>query len=47
MTPEQIQALKEFKQLLNDYNKGKISLKEYVDITLPLWNKINILFKKD
>lgn len=47
MTQEQTQALQQFKQALNDYNEDKISFNEYVSITLPLWEKINILFKKD
>ena len=47
MTLEQIQALQSFKKALNDYNEDKISFNEYVNITLPLWQKINILFKKD
>lgn len=46
-TDEQIKTLKEYKAILKDYNEGKISYKEYVDQTLPLWDKLNVLFEKD
>lgn len=45
-TPEQAQALKEFKTILEKYNTGQITYTEYVEKTLPLWDKINILFNK-
>jgi hypothetical protein len=40
-------VLRDYKALLKDYNEGKISYKEFVDQTLPLWNKLNNLFEKD
>jgi hypothetical protein len=43
-TQAQKQALQDYKKALQDYNNDKISYKEYVAITLPLWDKINILF---
>jgi hypothetical protein len=46
-TDEQIKTLKKFKAILEDYNKGTISYKEYVDQTLPLWDLLNKLFEKD
>ncbi len=46
-TDEQTQTLKKYKALLQDYNTGKISYQAYVDQTLPLWNKLNVLFKKN
>ena len=46
-TTEQLDALKKYKALLEDYNKGTISYKEYVDQTLPLWDLLNKLFEKD
>lgn len=44
-TQEQLDTLKQYKQALNNYNTGKISYKEYVDTTLPLWDKLNKLFE--
>lgn len=43
-TQAQIKVLKKYKKALQDYNEGKIDFKEYVNIALPLWNEINILF---
>lgn len=46
LTQEQKDTLQTYKQALNDYNTGKITYNEYVEQTLPLWNKLNILFEK-
>lgn len=43
-TQAQITALKKYKKALQEYNEGKIEFKEYVEIILPLWDEINILF---
>jgi hypothetical protein len=45
-TTEQTQALKEYNTALNDYNQGNITYERYIELTLPLWEKLNILFEK-
>lgn len=46
-TEEQIKALKEYKKALHDYNTDQITYKQYVTLTLPLWDRLNVLFEKD
>ena len=46
-TQEQLKALKEFKKAIDDYNTDQITFEQYVAITLPLWDQLNVLFKKD
>jgi hypothetical protein len=46
-TQAQTQALLKFKQALQDYNQGHITVEQYAEITLPLWNEINQLFDRN
>lgn len=46
-TQEQTQALKEYNKALKDYNTDQITYEQYVEITFPLWNKLNTLFEKN
>lgn len=46
-TEEQIKALKEYKKALHDYNTDQITYEQYVKLTLPLWDRLNVLFEKD
>jgi hypothetical protein len=45
-TPDQIKALTEYKQALQHYNTGKITYSEYIEQTIPIWEKLNYLFEK-
>lgn len=35
-----LEHLKEYKQILNDYNTGKITYKEFIDQTFPIWKTL-------
>lgn len=46
-TTEQADTLRQYKALLNDYNTGKLDYQTFVELTLPIWDRLNILFERD
>ncbi len=46
-TTEQADRLKQYRQILEQYNRGQITYKEFVEASYPVWQDINKLFDLD